>query len=83
MHVDFTGNIKDSILSLDSIKISSKSAPKMVYIKVCEVTNLHVDILHCSAHDTLLMLGTHCVLDNSASEQNYITRHLITGSLGT
>ena len=55
----------------------------MVYIKVCEVTNLHADILHCSAYDTLLMLDTHYVLDNSASEQNSITRHLITGSLGT
>ena len=55
----------------------------MVYIKVCEVKNLYADILHCSAYDTLLMLGTYCVLDNSTSEQYYITRHLITGSLGT
>ena len=83
LHVDFMGNIKDLILSLYSKNISSKSAPKMVYIKVCEVTNLHADILHCSVHDTLLMLGTHRVLDNSASKQNCITRHLITGSLGT
>ena len=55
LHVDFMGNIKDLILSLYSTKISLKSAPKMVYIKVCDVTNLHGDILHCSAHDTLLI----------------------------
>ena len=60
-----------------------ESAPKMVYIKVCEVTNLYADILHYSALDILLMLGTHCILDNSASEQYCITRHLTSGSLGT
>ena len=64
-------------------KISSWVGSKTVYIKVCEVTNSYVDILHYSAHDTLLMLGTYCVLDNSASEQYCITRYLITGSLGT
>ena len=60
-----------------------ESAPKTVYIKVCEVTNFYADILLYSALDVLLMLGTCYILDNLAPEKYCITRHLITGSLGT
>ena len=83
LHADFMGNMKDSILSLWLFEISSISAPKMIYINVCEITNLYADILHYLAHETLLMLDTYCILDNSASKKDCITRHLITGSLGT
>jgi hypothetical protein len=77
------GKCKYSILSFLFAKYLVESAPKTVYIKVCEVTNFYADILLYSALDVLLMLGTCWILDNSASEQSCVTRHLISGSLGT
>lgn len=77
------GKCKYSILSFLFAKYLVESAPETVYIKVCEVTNFYADILLYSALDVLLMLGTCWILDNSASEQSCVTRHLISGSLGT
>ena len=74
------GNMKDSVLSLWPFEISSMSTPKMIYIKVFEITNLYPDILHYLAHETLLMLVTCYFLDSLAPK---VTRHVITGSLDT
>ena len=96
LHADCLGNMKDLVLSLWPFKIFSMSAPKMIYINVCVITNLYASILHYSTHETLLMLGTYCILDSSAPKKNVslrtwaldhsaldITRHLNTDSLGT
>ena len=83
----FTNKVEEKITLLANnirkyVQVINTTADKCTD-KVCEVKNLYADILHYSAHETLLMLDTHCILDNSTSKQNCITWHLITGSLST
>lgn len=71
LHVNFIRTKKDSILFFRSFEIHLVSAPKMVYILVCEGKNYYVDFVLLGTF-WLLMLDIYSLLDTHTDSASSI-----------